>query len=37
MAGRPMIVFGDDAQTRGFTYVSDTARGILLAGASDAP
>jgi UDP-glucose 4-epimerase len=32
MAGKPMIVFGDGTQTRDFTYVSDTARGILLAG-----
>lgn len=32
MAGRPMMVFGDGSQTRDFTYVSDTARGILLAG-----
>lgn len=36
LAGRPMIVFGDGTQTRDFTYVSDTAAGILLAGASDA-
>jgi UDP-glucose 4-epimerase len=32
LAGRPMIVFGDGTQTRDFTYVSDTAAGILLAG-----
>jgi UDP-glucose 4-epimerase len=32
LAGRPMIVFGDGTQTRDFQYVSDTARGILLAG-----
>lgn len=32
LAGRPMIVFGDGTQTRDFTFVSDTARGILLAG-----
>lgn len=37
MAGQPMVVFGDGAQTRDFTYVSDTARGILLAGLSDGP
>jgi UDP-glucose 4-epimerase len=32
LAGRPMIVFGDGSQSRDFTYVSDTAAGILLAG-----
>jgi len=36
LAGRPMIVFGDGTQTRDFTYVSDTAAGILLAGESSA-
>jgi UDP-glucose 4-epimerase len=35
MTGLPMIVFGDGSQTRDFTYVSDTAGGILLAGISD--
>ncbi len=35
MAGRSMVVFGDGAQTRDFTYVSDTARGILTAGWAD--
>lgn len=35
MAGRPMIIFGDGNQTRDFTYVSDTARGILAAGFID--
>ena len=35
MAGQPMIVFGDGNQTRDFTFVSDTARGILLAGFSE--
>ena len=32
MAGRPMIVFGNGKQTRDFTFVGDTARGIFLAG-----
>jgi UDP-glucose 4-epimerase len=31
MAGQPLIVFGDGSHTRDFTYVSDTARGILAA------
>ena len=35
MAGLPMVVFGDGTQTRDFTFVWDTARGILLAGLSD--
>jgi len=35
MAGKPMIIFGDGTQTRDFTYVEDTARGILLAGTED--
>ena len=35
MTDKPMIVFGDGEQTRDFTYVSDTARGILLAGLVD--
>jgi UDP-glucose 4-epimerase len=35
LAGKPMIVFGDGSQTRDFTFVSDTARGILLAGVTD--
>lgn len=35
MAGKPMVIFGDGTQTRDFTYVEDTARGILLAGTSD--
>jgi UDP-glucose 4-epimerase len=36
LAGRPMVVFGDGTQTRDFTYVEDTARGIMLAGTTDA-
>jgi len=35
MAGKPMIIFGDGSQTRDFTYVGDTARGILMAGISE--
>lgn len=34
MAGKPMVIFGDGEQTRDFTYVTDTARGILLGGFS---
>jgi len=36
LAGRPMVVFGDGTQTRDFTYVADTAAGILAAGVADA-
>ncbi len=32
LTGRPLIVFGDGEQTRDFTWVSDTARGIIAAG-----
>jgi len=32
LAGLPMVVFGDGTQTRDFTFVSDTAAGIILAG-----
>jgi UDP-glucose 4-epimerase len=34
MAGFPMMIFGDGTQTRDFTYVGDTARGILEIGLS---
>jgi UDP-glucose 4-epimerase len=36
LAGLPLVVFGDGTQTRDFTFVSDTARGILLAGSTQA-
>lgn len=35
LAGRPMVIFGDGTQTRDFTFVSDTATGIISAGLSD--
>jgi len=35
MAGHPMVIFGDGNQTRDFTYVSDIAGGILMAGSAD--
>lgn len=35
MAGQPMVIFGDGSQTRDFTYVDDTARGIMFAGSHD--
>ena len=34
LVGKPMMIFGDGSQTRDFTFVEDTARGILLAGIS---
>ena len=36
LAGLPMVVFGDGSQTRDFTFVTDTARGIASAASSDA-
>lgn len=36
LAGKPMLIFGDGTQTRDFTFVSDTAKGILAAGLADA-
>lgn len=36
MAGKPMTIFGDGTQTRDFTFVEDTARGILRCGLSTA-
>lgn len=36
MACEPLILFGDGSQARDFMYVSDTARGILMAGQAEA-
>jgi UDP-glucose 4-epimerase len=36
LSEQPMLIFGDGTQTRDFCYVEDTARGILLAGCSEA-
>lgn len=36
LAGRQPVVYGDGAQTRDFTYVSETARGLVQAGECDA-
>lgn len=36
LAGLPPVIFGDGMQTRDFTYVEDTARGIVAAALSDA-
>lgn len=35
LVGKPMMIFGDGSQTRDFTFVEDTARGIRLAGFSE--
>lgn len=32
----PLVIFGDGSQTRDFTDVSDTVRGLIVAGESDA-
>jgi UDP-glucose 4-epimerase len=36
LVGKPLIVFGEGTQTRDFTFVADTARGIALAGTCEA-
>lgn len=36
LAGEPMMIFGDGSQTRDFTFVEDTARGIRLSGLTEA-
>jgi len=36
LAGKPMVIFGDGTQTRDFTFVGDTAGGIMAAGLSEA-
>jgi UDP-glucose 4-epimerase len=36
LAGRAPVIFGDGRQSRDFTWVEDTARGIVMATASDA-
>jgi UDP-glucose 4-epimerase len=36
MAGAPLIIFGTGEQTRDFTYVDDTAAGIMAAATADA-
>jgi UDP-glucose 4-epimerase len=35
MAGKPLVIHGDGSQTRDFTFVADTARGIIAAGTHD--
>ncbi|MEW5984263.1 MAG: GDP-mannose 4,6-dehydratase [Acidobacteriota bacterium] len=35
LAGQPMVIFGDGRQTRDFTYVADTARGIIAAAGTE--
>jgi UDP-glucose 4-epimerase len=36
MTNQPMVIFGSGSQTRDFTYVSDTAAGILACGWAEA-
>jgi UDP-glucose 4-epimerase len=36
LARRPLVIFGNGMQTRDFTYVSDTARGLIAVGLADA-
>lgn len=36
LGGEPPVIFGDGKQTRDFTYVEDTARGIVQVATSDA-
>jgi UDP-glucose 4-epimerase len=35
LAGQPLLVFGDGQQTRDFTWIGDTVRGIVLAAECD--
>lgn len=35
LAGKPPVIFGDGSQTRDFTWVEDTAEGIVLAATSE--
>lgn len=35
MVGQPMVIFGNGTQSRDFTYVTDTAKGIIMAGFAD--
>ena len=35
LTDRPLVIFGDGTQTRDFTYVGDTARGIIEAGTAE--